>query len=104
MTVLVELEAPVGIELVEELSRRIGAVDNPPDGLIAHAVVEQPGGGIRAVDLWQSRADFEHFQQTVLMPAMGQLMTERSMELSEDEIPTPRFSEAYDFVAGKSLA
>jgi hypothetical protein len=100
MTVLMELELPIRREDVEELSRRIGAAENPPDGLLVHLAVAGPNG-LRVVDVWDSKADFEHFRDTRLLPTAEALMAESGM--GAPEAFEPKITEAFDVVRGKGL-
>jgi hypothetical protein len=100
VTVLIEMELPARREDIEELTRRIGAAENPPDGLLIHTAVETPNG-LRVVDVWDSQADFERFQESRLNQAAGALMAERGMDGPMDL--QPKITEAFDIVRGKSL-
>jgi hypothetical protein len=101
MTVLMELEIPVAREDIEELTRRMGAAENPPDGLLVHVAV-QSADGLRVVDVWDSEADFERFRETRIGPALQAMMADRGMTDPMDM--EPRVSEAFDVVRGKSIA
>jgi hypothetical protein len=100
MTVLLELELPIRREDLEELSRRIGAAENPPDGLLVHTAVATPTG-VRVVDVWDSQADYERFRDTRLMPTAEALMADNGMSTPPDLEPT--CTEAFDVVRGKSI-
>jgi hypothetical protein len=77
MVVLVTQEFQgVSREDAEEGSKRLNTGENPPAGLIAHVLTDIPGG-IRAVDIWESEADFQE--------GIGQ----------------PTFVEAYDVFMGR---
>jgi hypothetical protein len=61
----------------EESYRAVNDRVNPPDdrpaGCIFHSAGPGPDGGWRVVDVWQSRADFDRFQQERLFPALGEV-------------------------------
>jgi hypothetical protein len=59
-------------DLYEALNRQMGFPESAPDGLIAHMAGEIDGG-IRIVDIWESRDLFDRFLQQQLGPAMGQI-------------------------------
>jgi hypothetical protein len=94
-------------KIAQYLSKRLAAVDrvndmdvreNPPTGLIAHVLTDIPGG-IRAVDIWESEADFQTFAKERLMPSAQKVSQERG--ISTDEISDATFVEAFDlFVRG----
>jgi hypothetical protein len=85
-------------ELAEAVSNDMDVRENPPTGLIAHVLTDIPGG-IRAVDIWESEADFQTFAKERLMPSAQKVSQKRG--ISTDEISDPTFVEAYDlFVRG----
>jgi hypothetical protein len=88
----------VSREDVEALSNDTGAHENPPAGIIAHVVTETPSG-IHVVDIWESAADFQRFNQEQLMPSMKKVSQERGIEMP-DPLPEPKITEAYDLVRG----
>ena len=59
-------------EQYDAVQNHMGIDDNPPDGLIFHAAgpIEE-GWGI--IDFWESRDHFDRFQQSRLLPAIGEL-------------------------------
>jgi hypothetical protein len=82
----------VSREDAEEASKRMNA-SGPPAGLIAHVLTEIPGG-VRAVDIWESEADFQTFAEERLMPTAKALAQERG--ISMEGLGQPTFVEAYD--------
>jgi hypothetical protein len=99
VVVLMELDFEgVSREDVEALSNDVGARENPPAGLIAH-VVTDTASGVHAVDIWESAADFQRFNQEQLMPSTKKIAEERGLQLP-DPPPVPRITEAYDLVRG----
>jgi hypothetical protein len=98
MVVLVTQEfLGVSREDTEEGSRRLNASEDPPAGLIAHVLTEIPGG-MRAVDIWESEADFQTFAEERLMPTAKALAQERG--ISMEGVGPPTFTEAYDLFVG----
>jgi hypothetical protein len=59
-------------EIYEEVDRKMGVEDDPPEGLIFHAAgpIEE-GWGI--IDFWESRGHFDRFSESRLGPAMAEL-------------------------------
>jgi len=79
VVVLMELDFEgVSREDVEALSNDMNARENPPTGLIAH-VVTDTANGIHAVDIWESAADFQRFNQEQLMPSTKKIAQERGL-------------------------
>ena len=60
--------AGISREDAEALSNDMGVRENPPAGLIAHVVTET-ANGVHVVDIWESKADFQTFNEERLMPA-----------------------------------
>jgi hypothetical protein len=53
----------------EAVHRAMGIAENPPDGLIVHSAGPVHGGwGV--TDFWESRAQFDAFVESRLMPTM----------------------------------
>jgi heme-degrading monooxygenase HmoA len=98
MAVLLTMDAPVSLEDATAVGNAMDIYDNPPDGLIAHVMTKTPDG-MHVVDIWESREDFEKFNEERLMPATQQVMTERG--ISMDPLPQPTFEEAFDLVRGR---
>jgi len=98
MTVLMTLDLPVSREDLEALSAAAGSVESPPQGLIVHTATET-AGGVRVVDIWESRAQFEKFRDDRLMASLQKVAAERGLEVSGP--PEPTFEEAFDVVKGR---
>ena len=45
-------------------------------GLLSHVAVERPEGGLRYIDVWQSRDDWDRFVETRLHPVVHPLLAE----------------------------
>jgi hypothetical protein len=60
-------ELPISREQYDKLDEEIGS--DKPEGLIVHAAGES-GSGIRIMDVWESKQQFERFQSDRLAPAM----------------------------------
>jgi hypothetical protein len=59
-------------DVYEALNGAMGFPSEVPEGLIAHMAGEIEGG-MRVVDIWESRAHFDRFVQQQLGPAMGRV-------------------------------
>ena len=64
------------------------AGDDPIPGLIVHAA-GSIDGGIRSVDVWESKEDSDRFFAERLMPAMATLDLEGGPPLSYEELDAP---------------
>ena len=99
MVVLLEADFEgISREDSEALTNDMDARENPPAGLIAHVVTET-ANGIHVVDIWESAADVQRFNQEQLMPSMKKVSQERGIQLP-DPFPEPKITEAYDLVRG----
>lgn len=90
-------DAPGTAEVYQRISERIGP-DQPP-GLVVHLVTSTPGG-LRHLNVWQSREQWEDFRDTRIRPAVADVLgqlglpaptetpTEEPLDLV-DVIPTP---------------
>ena len=97
MTILLEQHLPVPRAMIEEVSRQMGAADDPPAGLIAHVAVDD-GEGTRIVDIWESQAAYEAFQTSRLEPAVQAVASAHGMDPAGGNPPT--FTDAYDLIRG----
>ena len=60
-------DVPISRDQYDKLDAELGS--NKPEGLIVHAAGES-GSGIRIIDVWESKQQFELFQSERLGPAM----------------------------------
>ena len=60
-----------------------GLGDEPPKGLIVHLAVEQPAGGLRYIDIWESEADADRFTEERLHPVIHPLLA----DIFGDDLP-----------------
>lgn len=60
-------DVPISREQYDKLETELG--NRNPEGLIVHAAGES-GSGIRIIDVWESKQQFELFQSERLGPAM----------------------------------
>jgi hypothetical protein len=57
----------------DAVSERIGADDNPPDGLILQSAGFGEDGTFRVYSVWESREQAERFENERLMPALQEV-------------------------------
>ncbi|MFL5713893.1 MAG: hypothetical protein ACJ769_04430 [Chloroflexota bacterium] len=67
-------DVPIDPDTYAQIRRGLGG--EPPTGLVAH-VVYRTDGGLRYVDVWESRADWERFVEERLHPVVDRVLTER---------------------------
>ena len=72
-------DAPGTPEVDRLVSERLGS--EPPDGLLVH-VVTAAGAGLRHLNVWESKEQWERFRDTRVHSAVGSV-------LAELEIPAP---------------
>lgn len=81
--VSIHFETGVDAELYDQLDARVSPGGNPPEGLLFHSAGPTPSGGWRIVDLWDSRATFDRFLESAVIPAMAELVGEEAMKSAE---------------------
>jgi hypothetical protein len=97
MQVVVSMSWPhVTPEDYEAASDLIRLEDDPPVGAVSH-IVWFTESGLRAVDVWRSKADFERFAHERLFPA-----AERVPGFHGE--PLLRFAPLYDHVLAPATA
>jgi hypothetical protein len=99
MPVVMTMEIPASRAALEAISAAIGAQNDPPDGLIIHAITESEDG-IRVVDIWESPEHYARFVAERLTPATDKVM-EAHHFLMPAPPPHPVFAEAFDLVRGR---
>ncbi len=99
MAVLMTMDISIARAHLEAVSTAMGVRDDPPDGLIAHVLTET-SDGVHVVDIWESQADFQKFNDERLLPTMQKVLSERGVSM-DGPLPEPTFDEAYDVVRGR---
>jgi hypothetical protein len=99
MTILLTIDIPVSRDVLEAVSAEMGVRENPPPGLVAHVMTET-ADGVHIVDIWDSREQFETFQDERLMGAMGKVMAAKGIPMP-DAPSEPKITEAHDLVRGR---
>jgi hypothetical protein len=75
-------DVPIDAEFYARIRRGLGS--EPATGLLSHVAVERPEGGLRYIDVWQSRDDWDRFVETRLHPVVHPLLA----ELFGDDVPS----------------
>lgn len=63
-------DVPADEKFYRQVKDEIG--DERPKGLVAHVVVKQDGG-LRHVQVWESKEDWERFREERVEPALGKV-------------------------------
>jgi len=72
--VWLEFKAEMDADLYEQVNARVNPPDGHPDGLMFHSAGPSPEGGWRIIDVWDSRATFDRFLQTRVMPTVAEIV------------------------------
>ena len=79
MTYAVQYDVPGDAQIYARVKEAIGAV--PVSGLLVHLVVSAPTGGLRHIEVWEDRNDFERFDHDRVLPAVRGVL--RSIGVAE---------------------
>jgi hypothetical protein len=66
-------EVPIGPDVYARIKEGLGS--ETPKGLIAH-LAYRTAAGLRYVDVWESKSDWEAFTEERLHPAVGRVLSE----------------------------
>jgi hypothetical protein len=58
----------VTLDLYDRVASELG--EGNPAGLVVHVAGEGPKGGVRIIDVWESRQAYERFRDERLIPAI----------------------------------
>jgi hypothetical protein len=101
--VMIQKMSGVSPQLIEEITKEMGVKADPPKGLVLHVAGNTPDGVV-IVDVWDSEADLDRFNEERLTPAM-ETVRDRRPDLSPAEMPSPpKVFEVFDTVNGHSTA
>jgi hypothetical protein len=84
--VLIDFGTDMTPELYDQINERVNPHGSKPPGLLFHCAGPSPDGGWRIVDVWDSRATFDAFMQTMVMPAAAEFLGLEAVA----EAPPPR--------------
>jgi hypothetical protein len=74
MTYAFTQDVPIDAAFYQRITDGLGGT--PPKGLIVHIAMEQPGGGLRYFDVWESEQDWDRFAEERLHPVVHGLLAE----------------------------
>ena len=63
-------DVPITVEIYQQIKAEIGT--EVPRGMIVH-LVSKTERGVRYLDVWESKEDWEHFRDTRVHPALGRV-------------------------------
>lgn len=72
-------DVPVNEHVYEKIKAGIGA--ERPKGLISHVAIKREGG-LRYIDVWETKADWDRFLHERVEPAVGAVLS--SMGIPQD--------------------
>jgi hypothetical protein len=77
-------DVPITMEVYQQIKLELGT--NVPAGLIVH-VVSQTERGLRYVDVWESREQWERFRDERLHPVLGRVFARIGFQPPAGEPP-----------------
>ena len=83
-------------EMIEAVTTEMDIATSPPTGMLIHTASELPSGGIRIVDVWESKQAREAFGRDRLGPAMETVAKRLGFDPSSMPEPTQEFLETFD--------
>ena len=81
MTFAFTQDVPIDDAFYQRIMTGLG--DQSPEGLVVHLAMENPDGGLRYLDVWQSEQDWNRFVEDRLHPVVHGLLH----EVFGDELP-----------------
>jgi hypothetical protein len=88
MAIVVIQEFEATPELYDQVNEKLG--DEIPKGGIVHTATDLGGGKMRAIDVWESKEDWENFVQNKLIPAIAEV------DPNAPQAGEPEIHELYD--------
>jgi hypothetical protein len=74
-------DVPIGWDVYQQLMIEVG--DAPAEGLVVHLVLRRPGG-LRYVDVWESREARQRFIDQRIHPVLRRILARRGIEMQEE--------------------
>ena len=87
MTFAFSQDVPIDAAFYERIAAGLG--DEPPAGLVVHLAAENPDGGLRYIDVWDSEEDWNRFVEDRLHPVVHSLLNE---VFGDDMPPEPELT------------
>jgi quinol monooxygenase YgiN len=75
----------IGPEQYERVNEKLNAQGDQPTGLIFHAAGQGEDGRWRIIEVWESRADFDRFNEERLTPAIAEVSGVPAEQIPEAE-------------------
>lgn len=69
-------DVPANEKIYDQIRARLG--DEPPKGMVAHLAMKQDRG-LRYVDVWETRDDWERFRVDRLEPIVGEVLASHGL-------------------------
>lgn len=79
-------DVPIGWETYRHIRAELGEV--PPDGLVVHVVLEREGG-LRYLDVWESKEAHARFVETRLHPAVDRGLSRAGTSRKSEPVTQP---------------
>ncbi len=73
MAYAITMDIPIDLATYQQIIAGLGP--EPPEGLLVHLCVERAEGGLRYIDVWESRDAWERFQEERLHPVVHRILT-----------------------------
>jgi hypothetical protein len=102
MAIIFEQTLPEGvpIQMIDAVTEEMGVDTNPPEGLIVHTHYEADGR-VKILDVWESVALREAFDDDRLRPAYGKVAAQLGVELPQGGEPDMSTTEVHRVVRGR---
>ncbi|MDQ1501955.1 MAG: hypothetical protein QOI86_5295 [Actinomycetota bacterium] len=88
------------LEMIKAVTAEMDVLNDPPDGLIVHTVIDV-GGRMTICDVWESREAYEKFGEARLGPAFARVTERMGIDMSQVAEPETEILEALDVVRGR---
>ena len=77
------LDVPANAEIYGKIRGKLGS--DAPAGLVAH-VVQQLDGGLRYIDVWETKAQWEQWRETTLEPTVSEVLAGYGIPHTHDAV------------------
>jgi hypothetical protein len=87
-------------DMIEAVTKEMDVESNPPTGMLIHTASELPGGGIRIIDVWDSRESHQAFARDRLGPALGKIAQQLGVDMSTMPAASEEYVDVFDVKHG----
>jgi hypothetical protein len=94
-------DVPIDAGIYNEIVERMGTAKMP--GLVVHVAIEQPGGTLRYIDVWESEQACDAAFEAVVHPAVFPVLAERGIVPDGEPPRTPLRVLDVQFADGSSV-